>query len=272
MKVFFTCIDFYILGHFSLDCFLVKNFTLDKTRLTLFVSTITSIVGTCNFYDFIPDFIFQFLKLKLKLFFSYFEIRIPMHEGLASLCDKDDLKTNGQIHMSSSESWNPINSSGSGSRNPINSSGSGSSNPTNSSISDPRIKQENEIIYIKSESPETNLPAPNLPAPYLPESFADKGFSRIMTQSGLYDYTVDQALAMGTRGYQVGGQNQPYARYLANALEDFKRTSGSLQAPELDNNAANFFNQFLADKFPGKNWNRSYKCSNEILRALRRCN
>jgi hypothetical protein len=74
-----------------------------------------------------------------------------------------------------------------------------------------------------------------------------------MTQSGLYDYTVDQALAMGTRGYQVGGQNQPYARYLANALEDFKRTSGSLQAPELDNNAANFFDQFLADKFSGKN-------------------
>jgi hypothetical protein len=157
-----------------------------------------------------------------------------------------------------------IHMSGNPGSNPSGNIGSSSSGPQVRSET-PEIKRERSRSPVRSESPEIvgeRGVNPNIPEVILEE---EKGFYRTVLPP--YKYTIFKG-GESVTGYRPGGVNQPFARYISNAIKDHRARTGSLQPPQLDDKSYRFLEEFLAHDFPHKDFNRSLKGASPITKAL----
>ena len=78
---------------------------------------------------------------------------------------------------------------------------------------------------------------------------------------------IPDASGVGVRGYAINGQNQPYARSIATAMQTYFNQENSMIMPNLDPVARRFFIQFINHNYPDVA-NHHSRCYN--TRAIRK--
>ena len=241
MLLCFLVKSLFVIVDGSLNNIAILNIDLAGPIVNYIIIFVESIplIANCGILSDLVHSIIEFIEWKLNI------CKLPM------LGDSEKTR---DIHMSNSSS------------NPSANIGSSSSGPQINS-EDPEIKRERSPT--RSESPV--IVGERGVNPNLPEVQVDDNGGFYRTVQSPLRYTITKGSEIVT-DYRPNGGNQPYACSIANAIEDFqKNRGGGRQIPELDNRAQAFFDNFLTHNFPNKNWERAYKGSKEVLKALKRC-
>lgn len=250
IRPIFIYLDFYLISDVTFS-------TSESFKLTF--SSLEEFIHVSVTYLLPLELLHYFNSTNLKSLFKEFINKIPIftEKYPINMYESSDIGTrilenrDRGIHMASNSGSNPSGSIG-------------------SSSSGPQVKSEatevnRERSPIRSESPVGERGMNSIPEVHV---YGDKGFYR--TVQPPYQYTIIEG-GENVTGYRPNGSNQPFARSLANAIQDFKNTTGSFQSPSLDDRSQAFLDQFLAHTFPDRDWNIAYKSSNEVIKALKKC-